>query len=351
LIERSYYETLGVPFTASQHEIKKTYHRLALKHHPDRNPKDKDSEEKFKEITEAYRVLSNPQKRAKYDDYYAPSIHSTRFRPRINAKQFYRGETSNELLRDIFRDILGYPIKHREKVQKGEDLRYHLSIPFEVAALGKEIDIEVPYHKLCPTCHGVKMKPGTGLKQCPRCKGKGKVKRKQGKPPFESICRKCKGEGKIIIQPCLQCEGEGEIKLNRFLSFKIPPGVETGTRLRIFERGSLGLNGGPPGDLYIVINVNPHPLFERKGNDIIYHLPISLRKASLGTEIEVPTLEGKTCMSIPPGTQSGKILRLKRKGIPFSQGIGRGDQQVIVEVKTTSRLAARKRRVLKQCAR
>jgi len=343
LTKRSYYEILGVPLTASQHEVKKAYHRLALQHHPDRNPKDKGSEETFKEITEAYGVLGNPQKRSKYDDYYAPSMRSTRFSPCINVRHPYSDETSNELLRDIFRDILGYPIKHREKAQKGENLRYHLSIPFEVAALGKETVIEVPYHKLCPTCHGVKMQPGTGFKQCPRCKGRGKVKRKSGRHSFEHICPKCKGEGKIIIQPCLQCKGEGKITLNQSLTFKIPPGVETGTRLRIFGRGNPGLNGGPPGDLYIVINVNSHPLFERKGTDIIYHLPISFRKASLGTQIEVPTLEGKIRMNIPPGTQSGKILRLKRKGIPYTQGTGRGDQQIIVEVKTSSRLAARKR--------
>jgi len=343
LTKRSYYEILGVRFTASQHEVKKAYHRLALKHHPDRNPKDKGSEETFKEITEAYGVLGNPQKRSNYDDHYAPSMHSTRFSPRINVRQSYNGDTPNELLRDIFRDILGYPIKHREKAQKGENLRYHLSIPFEVAALGKETAIEVPYHNLCPTCHGFKMKPGTGFKQCPRCKGRGKVKRKSGRHPFERICPQCKGEGKIIIQPCLQCKGEGKITLTRSLTFKIPPGVETGTRLRIFGRGNPGLNGGPPGDLYIVINVNSHPLFERKGTDIIYHLPISSRKANLGTQIEVPTLEGKTRMNIPPGTQSGKILRLKRKGIPCAQGTGRGDQQVIVEVKRSSRLAARKR--------
>lgn len=349
--KRNYYETLGVSFTASQHEMKKTYHRLALKHHPDRNPEDKGSEEKFKEITEAYRILSNPQKRSKYDEHYTYSMRSPRFNPRINVKQFYRGETSNELLRDIFRDILGYPIRHREKAQKGEDLRYHLSIPFEVAALGKETEIEVPYHTLCPTCHGLKIHPGTGFKQCPRCKGRGKVKQKRGTPPFERICRKCKGEGKIIIQSCSQCKGEGKIKLNRSLTLKIPPGVETGTRLRIFGRGNPGLNGGPPGDLYIVINVNPHPLFERKGNDIIYHLTISLGKASHGAQVEVPTLEGKTHMSIPPGTQSGKIIRLKHKGIPCAQGTGRGDQQVIVEVKISSRLAARQKQFLKECTR
>jgi molecular chaperone DnaJ len=341
LSKQSYYEILEVSLSASQQEVKKSYHRLALKYHPDCNPKDKGSEERFKEITEAYGVLSNPQKRSKYDDHYAPPLHGKSYNRRINVKQFYWGETSNELLRGIFKDILGYPLKHREKARKGEDLRYHLSIPFEVAALGKEAEIEVPYHRICPTCHGFKMKPGTGFKQCPRCKGRGKVKGKKGKHFFEHICRKCKGEGKIIIQPCLKCRGEGRITLNRALSFKIPPGVETGTRLRIFEKGKPGLSGGPAGDLYIVINVNPHPLFERKGNDIIYYFPISSRKASRGVQVEVPTLEGKACMNVPPGTRSGRILRLKRKGIPCAQGKGRGDQQVIVEIKMPSRVTAR----------
>jgi len=195
------------------------------------------------------------------------------------------------------------------------------------------------------------MQPGTGFKQCPRCKGRGKVKRKRGERSFERICPKCKGEGKIIVKPCLQCKGEGKITLNRLLTFKVPPGVETGTRLRIFGRGNPGFNGGPAGDLYVVVNVNPHTLFERRGNDIIYHLPISSRRASLGTKMEVPTLEGKTHMNIPPRTESGKILRLKRKGIPYAHGSKRGDQQVIIEVKQPSRSAARQKQFHKQCAR
>lgn len=339
--KRSYYEILEVSFLASQHEVKKAYRQLALKHHPDHNPKDKGAGEKFREITEAYEILSNPQKRSKYDERYAPSLHGKGYKRRVDVKQFYRGDISNELLRDIFKDILGYPITRIKKAQKGESLRYHLSIPFGVAALGKETEIEVPYHKLCPTCRGFRMKPGTGFKQCPRCKGSGKVKRKKGKRSLKQKCLKCKGAGKVIIQPCPRCKGEGEITLHQSLTFKIPPGVETGTRLRVLGKGTPSLNGGPAGDLFIVVNVDPHPLFEREGNDIIYHLPISFRKASLGAQIEVPTLEGKSRVRIPPGIQSGKILRLKRKGIPYAQGKGRGDQQVIVAVKRSSRSVAR----------
>ena len=339
--KRSCYEILGISFIASQREIKKAYHQLAFKHHPDRNPQGENAGEKFKEITEAYGVLSNPQKRSQYDKRYAPSLHGRSYSQHVSVKQFYRGETSNELLEDIFKDILGYPIAKRGRARRGENLRYHLSVPFEVAALGKETEIEVPYHERCPACQGLKMQEGTGFKQCPRCKGSGRVKRKKGKRYIERTCLQCKGTGKVMVQPCTQCKGEGEIVRNRSLAFEIPPGVETGTRLRVSGKGSPGLNGGPTGDLCIVINVNPHPLFKRKGNDIIYHLPISMRKASLGAQMEVPTLEGKARVKIPPGVQSGKVLRLKRKGIPYTQGTERGDQQVIVKVKKSSRLAAR----------
>ena len=348
-IKRNYYEILGVAFTANQQEIKKSYRQLALKHHPDRNPKDEYSEDKFKEITEAYEVLSSPQKRSKYDDKFStPSSGTPGSAGWSNAEQFHWDEPSNELIRDIFRDILGYPIRRRKKGQKGEDLRYHLSIPFEVAALGRETEIEVPYYRLCTTCRGSKMKPGTSFKQCPRCKGKGKVKRKRGKLSFDSTCRKCKGEGKVMVQPCLRCKGKGKIKIIRSFTFKIPPGVKTGTRLRMFDKGNPGLNGGPPGDLYVVVNVNPHPVLEREGNDVIYHLPISFPQASLGTQVEVPTLEGKTLLNIPPGTQSGEVLRLEQEGIPFANG--RGDQRVIVEVKIPSRLTAKQRKLLRQFA-
>jgi molecular chaperone DnaJ len=348
--KRSYYEILGVSLKATQQEIKKSYRRLALKHHPDRNPKNKNSESKFREITEAYEVLGNSQKRSKYDESYAPSLSTTSFRHRSNANQFHWGEPSDELIRDIFRDILGYPFKHREKAEKGEDLRFHLSISFEVSALGEETKIEVPYFKLCPDCRGLRMKPGTGFKKCPRCKGKGTVKKKRGKLSYDSICKKCKGEKKIIAHPCSQCKGTGRIKLNRSLTIEIPPGVKMGTRLRVPGKGNPSLNGGSPGDLYIVININPHPFLERKGNDIIYHLPVSFPQASLGTNIEVPTLEGKAMIKIPPGIQSGEILRLKRKGIPYTKGTRRGDQQVIVEVKTPLKLTAKQKKLLKQFA-
>jgi molecular chaperone DnaJ len=343
----NYYEILGIAPTASQQDIKKAYRSLALQHHPDRNPHDKLAEDTFKEITEAYGVLSNPHKRSQYDK---PSGASPRYKKDRDGNEVYWGKSSNELIKDIFRDILGYSIRQEAKKEKGEDLRYHLSIPFETAVLGGEVEIEVPYYQRCPTCRGFKMQPGTTFKQCSRCKGSGKVKPKRGKRSIDALCGKCKGEGKVIEQPCLNCAGKGRKKNTRFLTFKVPPGVKTGTRLKVLYKGNPSLSGGLPGDLYVVISVNAHSCLERDGNDIIYHLPISFPQASLGDQIEVPTVEGTILMDIPPGTQSGEVLRLKHKGIPDPQGTKRGDQQVIVKVKIPSKLTAKQRQLLKQFA-
>ena len=345
--QNNYYEILGVAPTASQQEIKKAYRRLALQHHPDRNPHDKLSEDTFKEITEAYGVLSNPRKKSQYDK---PSKASAWHKNDRGGNEFYWGKPSNELIKDIFRDILGYSIKQEAKKEKGEDLRYHLSVPFETAVLGGDVKIEVPYYQRCPTCRGRKMQPGTTFKQCSRCKGRGKVKPKRGKRSSDAICGKCKGEGKVIEKPCLSCKGKGRTKKTRFLTFTVPPGVKTGTRLKVLYKGNPSLSGGMPGDLYVVISVNAHSCLERDGNDIIYHLPISFPQASLGDQIEVPTVEGKTLMDIPPGTQSGEVLRLNRKGVPCPEGSRRGDQQVIVEVKIPSKLTAKQKRLLKEFA-
>lgn len=345
--QNNYYEILGVAPTASQQDIKKAYRRLALQHHPDRNPHDKLSEDTFKEITEAYGVLSNPRKRSQYDK---PSKASARHKNDSGGNAFYWGKPSNELIKDIFRDILGYSINQEVKKEKGEDLRYHLSVSFETAVLGGDVKIEVPYYQRCPTCRGRKMQPGTTFKQCSRCKGRGKVKPKRGKRSSDAFCGKCKGEGKVIEKPCLSCKGKGRTKNTRFLTFTVPPGVKTGTRLKVLYKGNPSLSGGLPGDLYVVISVNAHSCLERDGNDIIYHLPISFPQASLGDQIEVPTVEGKTLMDIPPGTQSGEVLLLKQKGIPNPHGAKRGDQQVIVEVKIPSKLTAKQRQLLKQFA-
>jgi molecular chaperone DnaJ len=349
--KRDYYEILGVLPTASQREIQRAFRRLALLHHPDHNPHDSTSEEKFKEIAEAYGILNNPQKRNSYDERTATTAGSADELRRAGASRGNGATPSNELLRDVLRDILGYPIRSRQKGERGEDLRYHLSIPFEVAALGRQVEINIPYYTFCPSCQGLRTRPGSILKQCPLCKGKGKTKVKRGKRSVEAVCKKCAGNGKVVRKPCMYCKGKGRIKQPRLLAFSIPPGVRTGTRLKVLNRGNLGTNGGPAGDLYIVINVNPHPFLDREGDDVVFHLAISFSQASLGDRVTVPTLDGDVVMDIPPGTQPGEILRLKYRGIPSARGAGRGDQQIVIQVTTPSKLTSRQRSLLKQFAR
>jgi molecular chaperone DnaJ len=351
VFKRDYYEILGVLPTASQREIQRAFRRLALLHHPDRNPHDSTSEEKFKEIAEAYGILNNPQKRNSYDERTASAAGSADEFLRAGTSRRNGATPSNELLRDVFRDILGYPLRGRQQAQKGEDVRYHLSIPFEVAALGRQVEMNVPYSTPCPSCQGLRTRPGSRFKQCPLCRGKGTTQAKRGKRSVKTACKKCGGRGNILRQLCIYCKGKGRIQQPRLLSFSIPPGVRTGTRLKVLNRGNSGTNGGPAGDLYIVINVNPHPVLERKGDDIVFHLAISFAQASLGGRVTVPTLDGNMVMDIPPGTQPEEILRLKHRGIPSAKGAGRGDQQIVIQVTTPSKLTSRQRSLLKQFAR
>lgn len=349
--KRDYYKILGVLPTASQREIKRAFRSLALLHHPDHNPHDSTSEEKFKEIAEAYGILNNPQKRNSYDERTAAETAASAKARCAGGSDFNGAVPSNDLLRDVFRDILGYPIRSRQKGQKGEDLRYHLAIPFEEAALGSQAEINVPYYTLCPTCRGLSMRPGSRFKQCPQCKGSGRSKAKRVKRTVDVVCKKCGGKGKVARQPCTYCKGKGKIRQSRLLAFSIPPGVRTGSRLTVPNRGNPGINGGPAGDLYIVINVNSHPLLDREGDDIVFHLDVSFSQASLGGRVTVPTLDGDVVMDIPPGTQPGDVLRLKHRGIPSAGGAGRGDQQIIIQVTTPATLTARQRTLLKQFAR
>jgi len=344
--KRDYYEILGVHRNAADIEIKKAYRKLAIQFHPDKNPGDKASEEKFKELTEAYEVLSDPQKRAQYDQFGHAGLGGGGF----SSGGFGAGSPFGDIFGDIFGDVFG-ATRQRGRGRRGDDLRYDLDISFEEAAFGVETKIEVPYAKRCQKCGGTGAKPGTEPKVCPSCRGAGQVRYQQGFFSVSKTCGPCGGEGKIVEHPCPDCRGAGTVRDVKNLSVKIPAGVETGNRLKLANEGGQGLKGGPNGDLYVYISVREHSIFRREDNDVLCEIPISIVQAALGCELEVPTLDGKVSMKIPEGTQSGKIFRVRGKGIPVLQGYGRGDQLVIVRVETPTNLTKRQKELLEEFAR
>ncbi len=342
--KRDYYEVLGVHKNASEVEIKKAYRRLALKYHPDKNQGDKDSEENFKEASEAYEILSDPQKRLQYDQFG----HSMG-----NVGGFSNGGGGfSDIFEDIFGDFFGgTTTKSRTYVERGSDLRYNLEISFEEAALGVETKIKFPRMETCPSCYGSGAKRGTDPIICPTCSGSGQVKFQQGFFTISRTCNQCGGKGRIVREKCPDCTGRGKVRKERTLSVKIPPGVEEGIRLKLSGEGEAGSYGGPPGDLYVVLGIKEHPIFKREGTDIICEVPISFTQAALGGEIEVPTLVGKTALKIPPGTQTGRLFKLKGKGIADLHGYGMGNELVKVVIETPTRLDAKQRELLEEFAR
>lgn len=339
---KDYYSILGVPKDAGEAEIKKAFRSLALKHHPDRNPGDKASEEKFKEINEAYSVLSDPEKRANYDRYgtaEAPAGFGG-----------FAGAGFGDIFEDIIGDFFGFTGQRRQRPAKGTDLRYDLDITLEDSAFGTEKDIEVPRWETCTACSGSGSKPGKGPVTCSSCKGSGQVRFQQGFFSVSRTCGSCKGTGKIITDPCSACKGAGRVKKVRTISVKVPAGVDSGSRLRISGEGEPGIYGGPPGDLYIVIDIAEHPVFARKGFDIYCEATITFPQAVLGAEIEVPTLEGVTRLKVPPGTPSGKAFHLKGKGIPRLGGHGKGDEIVVVNIEVPKQVSPRQRELLEEFA-
>jgi len=337
---------LGVHKNASDVEIKKAYRKLAMAHHPDRNPDNHaESSEKFKEATEAYEVLSDAQKRAAYDQYGFAGVQG-------QSGGGYGGGGArdfSDVFGDIFGDFFGGGAQYgRSRATRGADLRYNMSISFEEAAFGKETTIKIPKTETCPTCSGTGSKPGTDVKTCPRCHGSGQTRVQQGFFTLSRTCGQCRGEGRIISDPCTECRGRKYIEREKTLSVKIPPGVDTGSRLRLTGEGEPGEMGGPHGDLYIVINVKEHPFFNREGDDIWCEVPISFPTAALGGEIEVPTLADKAKVKIPAGTQSGKVFRLKGKGIANVKGYGLGDELVRVVIETPTSLTKRQKELLEE---
>ncbi len=342
---KDYYEILGVPRNATEAEIKKAFRSLALKYHPDRNPGNKEAEERFKEINEAYSVLSDSEKRANYDRYGTAEGIGAGFGA-------FTGTAFSDIFEDIFGDFFGtFTGQRRPRPAKGDDLRYDLDITLEEAASGVEKKIEVPRWERCDTCNGSGARPGTGPVQCPNCRGTGQIRFQQGFFSISRTCNRCNGSGKIITDPCNNCKGKGHVRKTRTISVKVPAGVDTGSRLRISGEGELGHYGGPPGDLYIIINVKKHTLFVRKGNDILYEAMITFPQAVLGATIEVPTLDGTADLKIPPGTPSGKAFHLKGKGIPRLGGHGRGDEIVIVNIEVPKHITPRQRELLEEFAR
>jgi molecular chaperone DnaJ len=348
--KRDYYEVLEIHRNAAEIEIKKAFRRLAVQHHPDKNQGDKAAEEKFKEITEAYEVLSDPQKRAQYDQFGHAGVSGAGFGGA--GFGFGGGSPFGDIFSDIFGDIFGGGgTRQRTRGRRGDDLQYNLNISFEEAAAGVEKKIEVPYAKRCDSCSGSGARPGTEPKTCPTCKGAGQVRFQQGFFSVSKSCTQCSGEGRVVDDPCPACRGGGTVRDSKNLSVKVPAGVETGIRLKLSGEGGQGSKGGGNGDLYVYLEVQEHPIFKREGNDVICETPISFVQAALGCEIEIPTLEGKVSMKVPEGTQSGKILRLRGKGIQALQGYGKGDQLVVLRVETPSNLNKRQKELLEEFAR
>jgi len=348
MAKRDFYEILGVVKNASDEDIKKAYRKLAMKHHPDRNQGDnaKEAEAKFKELKEAYEMLSDPQKRAAYDQHGHAGVDPNM---RGGGAEGFGGfgESFGDIFGDIFGGGRGGAGRGRQ-VFRGNDLSYAMEVTLEEAAHGKDAQIRIPSWEACDTCTGTGAKPGTSAKTCSTCQGQGQVQMRQGFFSVQQTCPQCRGTGKIIPEPCGTCHGQGKLKKQKTLEVKIPAGIDDAMRIRSTGNGEPGTNGGPPGDLYIEIRLKKHDIFERDGDDLHCSVPIGFAKAAMGGEIDVPTLSGKAAIDIPEGTQTGKQFRLRGKGIKGVRGSYPGDLYCHITVETPVKLTEHQRKLLKE---
>ena len=343
--KRDYYEVLGVSRSASQDEIKKTYRHKARQWHPDVSDAP-DAETRFKELNEAYEVLSDPEKRATYDRFGHTVPGGAGFGFGFGARDPF------EIFEEVFGRGFGFRTTTRRGPRRGADLRYDLDLTFEEAVFGCEKDIQVTRHEQCSECNGSGARPGTTPVRCSECNGTGQVRQVQrsilGSFVNVTTCPVCQGEGETVSFPCPQCKGERRIYATRKLSVNIPPGVDHGTQIRLAGEGEMGRQGGPAGNLYVVLNVEPHPIFQRRGDDVLVELQVNVAQAALGTDVQVPTLEGDEEISIPTGTQSGAVLRLRNRGVPHLRRNGRGDELVLVRVVVPTKLSREQKKLLQE---
>lgn len=346
--KRDYYETLGVEKNASEAEIKKAFKRLAMKYHPDRNPDNKEAEDKFKEAKEAYDILGDAQKRSAYDQFGHAGVDPS---AGMGGGGFggAGGASFSDIFGDVFGDIFGGGRARGgggAHGYRGDDLQYNLELSLEDAVRGTTVDVRIPTHVACDECGGSGAKKGTSPSTCPTCGGVGQVRMQQGFFSLQQTCPRCHGSGKIVTDPCTKCHGQGRLQKHKTLSVKIPAGVDSGDRIRLSGEGEAGEMGGPPGDLYVQIGVRPHAIFERDGQDLFCEVPINMVTAALGGEMEVPTLDGRVKLKIPPETQSGKQFRLRGKGVRSVRGGQIGDLMCKVHVETPVNLTKRQKELL-----
>lgn len=343
--KRDYYEVLGVSRTASEQELKSAYRKLAMQYHPDRNPGNTDAEEKFKAAAEAYGVLSNPESRSRYDRYGHSGVGA-------GAGAWSGADFSGfeDILGDLFGDLFGGGSRRRSGPQRGADLRYDLEITLEQAALGFRTAIDVPRMEECDACKGSGAAPGTSPSVCTLCGGHGQLRYQQGFFSVSRTCHQCRGAGRIVTSRCSDCGGQGRVETSESIEVKIPAGVDTGARLRVPGQGEAGAGGGLRGDLYVIIHVKEHELFERQGSHLYVNVPITFSQAALGAEIRVPSLDSEEMLTIPEGTPTGSIFRIPGKGVVSLQGQGRGDLFVVTTVLTPKRLSRDQRRLFEQLA-